>query len=543
MTNLRVCTEAGELCLSVAIGQTVREVLDTSEVRVRAACGGASSCGACVVRLLRGEVNSPTLSEYHKLTVGEREQGLRLACQLRLMGDAAIFLDDPAPASRWKSISPENLMPAAGCLPELKFRVYGLAVDIGTTHIRVALWDRKRGKRIATRIGVNPQGVFGADVLNRLDAACARPERAEEISRLARDAIIQAVRDILARDVGEVIPMLAEIGHVIIVGNTAMLALLTQKGGKALLDPENWQLPIDCQPCSPEAWRSLWPMPNAVIEMPESLAGFVGSDLSADLIATRLIDGPAGAMLLDVGTNSEIALWDGQRLHVTSVPGGPAFEGAGIRFGMPAEIGAICRVLPPASIEGGPFLFETIGDADARGFCGSGLVDAVALLLADGRLKPSGRFAVEPGVEGFLLDPSNPRTAISGRDVDVFQRAKAAVAAAMDELLHLAEMRWPDLQRLCICGAFGRTLNIAHAQAVGLLPPIDPACVELMADAALSGCERALLSLESRQLFADVREKIQVINLSLVERYDVTYIRHLTLKQISRDDEDMNNAG
>jgi uncharacterized 2Fe-2S/4Fe-4S cluster protein (DUF4445 family) len=445
---------------------------------------------------------------------------------LRPRGDAEILLDHPAPPSRWKSIAAEDLAPATAtaCLPELAEHIYGVAVDLGTTHIRVALWDRKHGRRIATRRGPNPQGVFGADVLNRLTAAGASPERAREMAKLARTAIIQAVRDMLARDVGEVTPMLAEIGQVMIVGNTAMLALLTGRGGPALLDPDHWQQRIDCGPADVGEWY----MPNARILLPPPLAGFVGSDLAADLLATGLTDGPAGSLLLDVGTNTEIALWDGRRLHVTSVPGGPAFEGGGVCRGMPAEPGAICRV---RRVDGA-FSCEVIGGGEARGFCGSGLVDAIAVLLAEGLLKPSGRFAVPRGGEGYRLQPDTPATAITGSDVDAFQRAKAATAAAMAVLLGRAGMAWGDLRRLCVCGAFGHTLDVGHACALGLLPPVPGERIELFADASLAGCERALLSRGGQADLAAASRDLTAVNMSLVQEYDDVYIDQLRLRPI-----------
>ncbi|MFH2140449.1 MAG: ASKHA domain-containing protein [Pseudomonadota bacterium] len=516
--------------LSIARGTSVRDALDTTELRVRAACGGTGSCGACVVRLIQGDVNPHTLAEYQKLTAEERTQGARLACQLRLKSDTEILLDHPARPSLWRSIPAEDLAPSPGKLPTLTQHIYGVAVDLGTTHIRVALWDRKRGKRIAARRGPNPQVAFGADVLNRLDAALASVERSAELAKLARTAIVQAVRDILARDVGEVAPMLAEIGQVSVVGNTAMLALLTEQGAADLIDPETWLHAVNIQPCDAAAWNAQWYMPNAAISVLPPVAGFVGSDLIANLIATNLTSGPVGSLLLDVGTNTEIALWDGHTLHVTSVPGGPAFEGGGIRFGMPAEPGAICSIRPLAGSDG--FSCDTIGDSEARGFCGSGLADAISVLLAAGILKPSGRFAVAPGEEGYRFIPGNPRSALHGVDVDAFQRAKAATSAAMTQLLRQAGMGWHDLQRLCVCGAFGHTLNIAHAQAVGLLPQIDPSRVELYADATLAGCERALLSEGGDALFNVMSDKVQAINLSQAKGYDDCYIDHLRLRPV-----------
>jgi len=512
--------------LAVAPGTSVREALDATALRVRAACGGTGSCGACTVRFVAGQASRPTLAEYTKLTAEERAQGLRLACQLRLEGDLDILLEHPAPPSQWKSIAAEDLLPIDARLPDLRQHIYGVAVDLGTSHIRVSLWDRRHGQRIATRRGTNPQATFGADVLNRL-AAARQPEHAQEMAKMAREAVIDAIHDMLARDVGEVTPMLAEIGHVVIAGNTAMLALLTGCGSEDLLDPGNWQRAIDCRPPDDPAWHQAWHMPHARIELLPTVAGFVGSDLHADLVATEITAGPPGALLIDIGTNTEIALWDGQAVHVTSVPGGPAFESGGVGFGMPAEPGAICAVRRT----GEGFEFDVIGGGEARGFCGSGLLDAVAVLLEAGRLKPSGRFAVPCGADGFRLDPDNPRTAIMGNAVDAFQRAKAATAAAVAVLLAAAGLGEEQVRRVVVCGAFGHRLDIGHARAVGLLPEFPCATVELLADATLGGCEALLLTGESTAALEKTAGSLRFVNVTLVIWYEDRYIEELRLRK------------
>lgn len=529
MATLFVQAPGGEQRLTVADTQTVRDALDTTALRVRAACGGNGSCGACVVQLLDGEVNPPTLAEYQKLTPGERAQGWRLSCQLRLKSDARIRVEKPARPSPWRSIPAENLCPMTPCRPALSRPIYGLAVDLGTTNIRVSLWDCKHGRRIASRCGANPQSRFGDEVLSRLAGALADPACAAQMAQLVRTAIVQALRDMLMRDVGEVKPMLAEIGRVVIVGNTAMLSLLSGNGAAALLDPGNWQQAIDYQPINLNAWSVPWRLPHAEMLLPAPIAGFVGADLKAALLATGLCTGPAGSLLLDVGTNTEIALWDGAVLHMTATPGGTAFEGAGIGYGMTAENGAICRVDHTSE----SFILETINGASARGFCGSGLVSALAALVAAGALKASGRFALSMGSEGYRLDPDNPRTAIAGRDVDAFQRAKAAIAAAMAELLARAGMGWNDVRRLCVCGAFGRQLPIASAQTVGLLPPLAAERIELHADAALAGCEQALLNVDGLKLLDAAATPARPLNMSCVPSYEDRFIEYLPLRPIA----------
>jgi uncharacterized 2Fe-2S/4Fe-4S cluster protein (DUF4445 family) len=235
-------------------------------------------------------------------------------------------------------------------------------------------------------------------------------------------------------------------------------------------------------------------------------------------------------MLLDLGTNTEMALWDGTTLRVSSVPGGPAFEGAGIHFGMAAEPGAITHVSPRPGGKG--FTCATFGGLPARGFCGSGLLSGVEALRLAGLLKPSGRFMPPVGPEGYALDPAIPQSAITGSDVDAFQRAKAATASAMEELLARAGLGWGDLQRLCVCGAFGRYLDIDQAQAVGLLPAVDGVRIELLSNAALAGCERGLLSVEMELAFSQVTTMSEIINMACAPDWEERYISHLRLVPI-----------
>ncbi|MDD5215065.1 MAG: ASKHA domain-containing protein, partial [Methylococcales bacterium] len=408
--------------------------------------------------------------------------------------------------------------------------VYGVAVDLGTTHLRVTLWNRRTGQRIASRKGINPQECYGADVLTRLDVALQHSEKARKLSELARVAIIKALRDMLAREVGEIKSMLSEIGQVMIVGNTAMLTLLTGQGYADLLNPDFWQTQIHCQPIDYDKWQAQWLLPHAKIMVLPPVAGFIGSDLTADLVATTLCNSSNAAMLIDVGTNTEIALWTGKKLLITSVPGGSALESVGIQNGMPPESGAIVHI---QQSENGLFV-ETINDESALGFCGSGLLDAIAVLVATKVLKPSGRFAQPTGGAGFALIPDNSHTVIIGRDIDAFQRAKAAIASAMETLLEFVHMSWEEIERLCVCGAFGRHLNIENAQALGLLPAISAEKIELNADASLAGCELALLSPDNMALFEEITANAQTFNLSLIPSYEDRYINHLLLKPIQR---------
>lgn len=518
-------SETQTLCLPINSTISVRQALDTTDLRVRAACGGLGTCGACLIQTVSGDFNPPTLAERQKLLPEDLATGLRLACQLRVRSDCELYLENPAPHSDWKSLDTSQLYRADGD-PAVTAYVYGVAVDLGTTHIRLSLWNRQSGRRIGTRYSINPQVAHGADVLTRLDAERLDVEDCLRIGQQARDAIMDGIRDILSRDMGEITPILAELGKVLIVGNTAMLSLICGNSGDSLYQPENWQSPIACQPVDTETWRHAWRTPHAEIDIAQPLAGFIGSDLLADLLATGVTTQTQPMLLADFGTNTEIALWDGINLWVSSVPGGPAFEGVGMRNGLTAESGAICKV----STSAGTRRVHTIGDAPARGYCASGFIDAIALLLDEKHLKPSGRFAEPQTKQGFLLQENTPRSAIFASDIDIFQRAKASTAAAMAQLLVMAGLTARDLDRLWICGSFGHHLDLDSAFRVGLLPAISSDRVSLLANASLAGCEQLLLNPTGQTRLNAIVQRARVVNLGGVFEYENRFIDQLRLQ-------------
>jgi len=179
----------------------------------------------------------------------------------------------------------------------------------------------------------------------------------------------------------------------------------------------------------------------------------IGSDLLADLLAATLSEHTRPMLLADFGTNTEIALWDGQTVWVTSVPGGPAFEGMGMRNGMTAEAGAICRVWKADGL----WRVETIDGVSARGYCASGFIDCNCAAIGGKAAQAVRTLCWFLAGRRVLLDDANSRTAICSVDVDIFQRAKASTAAAMMQLLAFAGLKVDDLHRLWMCGSFGQT--------------------------------------------------------------------------------------
>lgn len=524
--------------IAFARGLSIREILEPTDFRVRSACRGIGACGLCRVRIVSGRIAEPTLNEQLHLQPDQLASGVRLACQVRPEGDLCIEILSPALRSDWKA-SPEGIFQRRTRarvayereLPADVKRPCGVAVDVGTTNLCLSVFDLTDGSWLADRWGRNPQADFGADVLTRLLAAAQSPGVAQELSWRVVGAIHDALLDVGSREGID----LRRVVEVRLVGNSAMLALLSGKNYELLLQPEQWTATVDCTPAPADtaAWVASWGIhPRAAVEVIAPLAGFVGSDLLAGLVAVRLAGDRAPALFIDFGTNTEIALWDGQALWVTSAAGGPAFESSGIRHGIPAEVGAVYRVV--CDSEPDRFSYRIIGDNRAKGICGSGLVDLIACLLKCGRLSVVGRF--KGGGEEFGFVAGGKSMALTKKDIDLLQRAKAALGVGVRVLCSKAGLRLTDLQRVCVAGVFGHFLDVPNAQAIGLLPRVAPERVELVGNTALAGCSDVLLSAAAAEYLARLRDAARFVNLAQYPDFEDVFLENLYLKPLEEPD-------
>lgn len=485
------------------------KLLTTHEyTRVRSACQKKGTCGLCLVRIDKGDVSPLTHYEQERLTTRQLEQGVRLACQINVSDDVNISLINPL------VILALDTLPVSSPLPHAQ---YAVAVDLGSTQIRLSLWDSVNQQRIATYCCFNPQAYYGTDILNRLTAALNDKATLQIMSQIILATVERVVRDWCHSKK-------ISVNEIVIVGNTAMLALLAKKHCEQLLQPDYWTKAIDCSLNT----KMLGKIPITLIQ---PLAGFIGSDLLAGIVATRLTDHIQSALFIDFGTNTEIALWHSGTLWVTSVPGGPAFEGCGISCGIAAEIGAISRI--NYDVRTNEWTGTLIGDGDIKGLCGSALCDVMACLLSTGQLKKNGRFSqavMELEIHLVNLDYS---FILKKHDIDIFQRAKAATGAAIAQLLAIADASTTDLTRLCIGGAFGQFLHTDHAQAIGLLPYCHAKKVELCGNTALIGCEQLLSQHENHEQLTLLRQHIHLVNMSQVVDYEQAFVNNLYLQPIT----------
>lgn len=382
----------------------------------------------------------------------------------------------------------------------------GLAVDLGTTKIACYLLDLTTGDTLAARGIMNPQIRYGEDVVTRLTHAMSASQGANELAA----ASITAINNVVVELAGEVNIDPARILEAVIVGNTAMhhllLGLPIEQLSRAPYVPAVTDaLDIKARDVGLRIGK------GSYIHLPPNIAGFVGSDHVATILATNVATATGPVLVIDIGTNTEVCLAVDGHLTSVSCASGPAFEGGHIRDGMRASPGAIEHM----EIHGDEVRLQVIDDIEPAGICGSGILDALAEMAAHGIVDTTGKLSREhPSVSEterspeFVLVPASRRDgrqalSVTQGDIRQLQLAKAAIATGIQALLEHARMDASQLDSVIIAGAFGSYIDIRNAMAIGMLPSLPLNRFRQTGNAAGVGAKMALASMSSR---AEARE-------------------------------------
>jgi uncharacterized 2Fe-2S/4Fe-4S cluster protein (DUF4445 family) len=509
----------------VPAGSNLRETLRREGVYIDGTCADNGTCGRCVVRVVDGDAGEPSLQE--KGILGDRSvsDGQRLACRIMVKGDLEVAIDPERmleidSTGKWKEVwdSPlwrPELLKAGG-------DGYGVAVDLGTTSIASALLDLSRNRPLDIRTSANPQMPWGDEIISRLGAAAGDHGIAARLRILTWNTVKDQVRSLCLRSG---VPG-GRINRLVVVGNSAMHHLAFGFPVEELLKPPYSPSRISSTVLTPEKLPvKLEVNRQAEIYSPPLIGGFAGSDALASLLAAKTSGVKRGA-LLDVGTNTEIAVWENDSIQVATAPSGPAFEGGHILSGMRAEEGAIWKV----SISGETVHCEVVGGVQARGICGTGMIDAVASMLRNGILDRSGLLNAgsHPMVKGgaFVLD-TDGGVALKNVDMATIQKAKSAVASAFKVLLKIMALEPDSLDKIFIAGAFGSRLNIKNAVATGLFPDVPVERYILAGNAALAGAAMMLVSEGMRQRAESIARSAKHCDLTVDPEFEEAFINNL----------------
>jgi uncharacterized 2Fe-2S/4Fe-4S cluster protein (DUF4445 family) len=404
-------------------------------------------------------------------------------------------------------------------------RPLGLAVDLGTTKIAAYLMDLGSGGTLAVKGAMNPQIAYGEDVIARISYASQSPEQAAWLQQLVVERLNEMISD-LCQEAG------TEPDHVVetvLVGNTAMhhlfLGLATHQLARApyvaavsrALDVKARDLGLDLAP-------------GAYVHLLPNIAGYVGADHVAMLLASGIARAEGVVLALDIGTNTEVCLANQGRLTSLSCASGPAFEGAHIKHGMRAAAGAIEHV----RIVDGQVEYQTIGDAPPVGLCGSGILDALAQLHLAGVVDRRGqmhedheRVRGEKGGREFLLatmeDAGDTPITFTQKDVRELQLAKGAMRCGIDVLLETNGLSAIDVDQVLIAGAFGTYIDVASAMTIGLLPSMPQERVRQVGNAAGMGAKLALISRSKRAEAQALAARIGYLDLATVFGFAISF--------------------
>lgn len=447
-------------------------------------CGGRGVCGKCAVAL-QGEVSVPNDAE--------TRCGSRLACQAIISGDAAVTLPTLLPMAQIAGGQAADLPPAS----PMEGR-FGAAVDIGTTTMALLLYELSTGSCIGSASMLNPQTSVAADVIGRIDAAMHGK------ADFLQAQVEGAISALLAAACAQTGVRSDHVDAMVITGNTTMLYLLTGHDPVSLS-----RAPFQADCLYGEETRCL----NRAAYMPNCLHAFVGADTSCALLASGMTDSHKTALLCDVGTNGELALWHEGRLYIASTAAGPAFEGAGISCGCGSIPGAIDRV----EVHDSEIVCHTIGNIRALGICGSGLVDAIAAMLDTEDIDET----------GFLEDDDfalRDDVRLKQADIRAVQLAKAATHAGIMSLLQAAKCSPKDVSTVYLAGGFGSHLNLRSAVRIGLIPAELAEKVHVIGNAALDGAAMLLMDISARKKIHSLRRICQHIRLDGNPEFSERYI-------------------
>ena len=575
-------------------GRTVLELLAEAGYDLPAVCGGQGRCGKCLVRVIEGDLSPPDEGERRLVSASRLAAGWRLACRAQVTGRVAVAWEGtPSPPEKGLGLSSRSLPPAPTVIrrkialsrsspkerrgdwerlssalglsgppdpwacwglkggfgqnegeievllgegrlygPAAPGRLLGAFLDLGTTTVVAGLLDLEEGGLLALRTAFNTQRAFGADVLSRLGHALAGPEGA----RALKERLQAQVRAMLGTLLCEVEATPANLVDLVVVGNAAMehLFLGLDVGGLAVLP----FVPVHQAGLLVPAVALGFPAHSgARVYFPPNLAGFVGADTVAGIVATDLLARPGPSLLVDLGTNGELVLVHGEKVLACSTAAGPAFEGAGISCGMPAVGGAINRV----ELGEDGLVFGTIAQRPPRGLCGSGLIDAVAALRVAGALDSSGRLRPEgaPALAGRLREGPEGLAVVLAKaeggeeirltqaDIRRLQLAKGAIAAGVRLLCRAAGVRPGDLQEVLLAGAFGLHLRPESAVRIGLLPGIPAVRVRAVGNVAAEGARLLLLHAPLRQEAESLVGRVEVLELAAEPDFQTVFAEEM----------------
>ncbi len=506
-------------------GNDLLGALQKQNIHLSAFCGGKEKCGKCKVRLVEGELPI-TQAECRLLTEEELVAGIRLACcHKRCESDVVVEVADESSGFAILGAEQEQYE-TTGTEDGV-----GIAVDIGTTTLVMAVIDLRDGRCLSQTKVMNPQRVYGADVINRIQAC--------------NDHGVAVLQQMVLQEVEQVVHQVVSTGQpirrMVVCGNSTMehtfLGIEPRKISEYPYTCEFEETRVvDSRQLFGEQGikhgdsgsdRHL-DMPNFPVVVLPNIAAFVGGDIVAGLIGTDM-DHRDKRLLIDLGTNGEMALSHNGKIYTTSTAAGPAFEGGDMLCGVASIPGAICRI----QMDGEDVQYQTIGEVVGDtgplyqgdhstvapiGICGSGYIEGISEILTQGLMDETGYMEQEVEIEGSIR--------IVPADIRNFQLAKSAVRSGINILCRRAGVTFEEIGEVYISGGFGKASNLAALANLKIIPREFVSKTRLLGNTALEGAIRVLLN-NDRDRLAAVKSMSVNVDLASDPRFNEEYMENM----------------
>ena len=530
---------------SLKLNSTIFQCADEVKLRIPTSCGRLGECHECIVEILNGDTN---LSKRTKEEMFLKEP-FRLACQAKIIlkkeklsfrprnRDRKILTDSFLP----NTFKPSNSFIISSSGVEKKVKdvniklldhesdIYGLAIDVGTTTVAINLVNLLTGEILLTSSYENPQIFGGSDVINRISYDSTKFKG--ELNK----AIISSVNF----EIGEMIKPLRirrrQILEITIVGNTTMRDIFFDLNVETIgVKPYKSSIEFDYlnnKVNSTELKRSAKQMgirinPKGLVYSPPLIASHIGSDVSAGLISSSFFDNDSNKLFIDIGTNTEVVIGNSKKMSAASCPAGPAFEGGEVTFGMPGYNGAIEKV--KWDDEG--INFQTIGNTDPLGICGSGLIDLLSEMKKKKYMNSLGQFKNQ---ENELIVDKENNILISRKDVSALAQAKAANVCGQALTIKDYGISINDLDTVYLAGGFASYIDVDNAREIGFILNFPEDKIVKIGNSALNGATHLLLSNQARNKLVKYVKQINHLELETKTEFFDYFVEGCQFKKMN----------
>ena len=502
--------------IEIKVGESIlNHIRAIDGVNISSECGGRGICGLDIVRIEQGydSLSDLSIAERKFLKQGKLKRGQRLACQTKVIDgsrDIKVYILNIGSYTILTDVIERNIdlnpfvfkkgnrvfyYPKKD-LGKYDGRIFGLAVDVGTTTIVMQIVDLESGKNFGNPIAYkNPQIAYGNDVISRIGYSVDNEDGLKELQENVVSGLNESLKELEINSGYREGSIKNYIYDVVIVGNSTMRNIFFGKDVKSLgFVPFE---PSDKKPILVESGQiGLDINDNALVYGAALIGGHAGADCLSDIISTGIYKFPQVNMIVDIGTNGEVVIGNNKKILTASCAAGGAYEGYQISCG----VGAIAGAITELKIEDSKISYKTIGDKKPLGTCGSGIIDLLAELLRNKIMNSKARISSNFYISDGLF--------ITQDDINQLILAKAGLRTDQDLLIKYYGISLDDINKIYLSGAFGNYMNIENAMAIGLLPKINKDKFIRFGNGALAGAIDMLLS---RKVRNDSENLIKVI--------------------------------